>query len=87
MVVLPESEPLMGGSSFVDIGLKVVVHQYTGTAMAFKPEHLHGTTLSYGRANLIIAITFSRRVNDTWAEAVKREGEPLIAFEKVEDED
>lgn len=86
MVVSPESEPLTGGSSFVDIGLKVVVHQSTGTVTAFKPEHLHGTTVSHGLANSILAISFSRRVGDAWAEAAARDGKPVIAYEKVEDQ-
>ena len=87
MVVLPETEPSISGSSFVDIGLKVVVQQSTGTAIAFKPEHLHGTAVSRGLANSILAVTFSRRVSDAWTEAVAHEGKPLIAYEKVEDMD
>ena len=33
------------GSSFVDIILKVLVHQKAGTVMAFQPDFLHGTIL------------------------------------------
>jgi hypothetical protein len=36
--VLPDSESSIGGSSFVDISLKVVVQQDTGTVLAFMPE-------------------------------------------------
>jgi hypothetical protein len=68
---LPEQLPQHPkcGSSFVDIGLKVVVRQDRGTIMAFRPEYLHGTTLAYGAINSAIAITFSRRVSDAWEEA------------------
>ena len=79
-----EPEAAFGGSSFTDIGLKVVVQQDTGTVLAFKPDHLHGTTLSHGAANSIIAITFSRRVSDAWAKVLERQGRPLISQEAVE---
>lgn len=46
------------GSSFVDIGLKVVVRQAAGTMMAFQPECLHGTTISYGAVNTSMIISF-----------------------------
>ena len=39
------------GSSFVDVSLKVVIHQAIGTMMAFQPEQLHGTTKSNGAVN------------------------------------
>ena len=62
------------GSSFVDIGLKVVIRQATGTMMAFQPEHLHGTTFSHGAVNTSMIISFSRRVGDAWKEAQELEG-------------
>jgi hypothetical protein len=83
--ILPELEPAIHGSSFVDIGLKVVVRQDTGTVMAFKPDHLHGTTLSRGLANSILAITFSRRVSEAWVEAEAKR-KTLIAQERVEED-
>ena len=86
MVVLPETEPSISGSNFVDIGLKVVIQQSTGTAMAFKLEHLYpGTTVSRGLANLILAVTFSCHVSDVWTEAAACEGKPIIAYKKVDD--
>lgn len=63
----------------------MVVHQDTGTLVAFKPEELHGTTLSHGAGNSILAITFSRRVSDAWAEALalEHQGKSIISQEKV----
>ena len=61
------------------------MQQNTGTVLAFKPEHLHGTTLSHGAGNSIVAITFSCQVNDAWAEALKHQGRPYISHGKVEE--
>ena len=61
------------------------MQQDTGTVVAFKPEHLHGTTLSHGAGNSIVAITFSRQVSDAWAEALEHQGRPYISHEKVEE--
>ena len=77
--------PSNGGANFVDVGLKVVIQQETGTILAFKPEQLHGTTLSHGGANSIAAVTFSRRVSDAWADALAR-GQPLTSPKCVEGE-
>ena len=74
-----EPEHSIGGSRFVNIGLKVIVQQDTGTVVAFKPDNLHGTTLSHGVGNSILAITFYRRVNDAWAEALENQGRISIS--------
>jgi hypothetical protein len=79
--------PSTCGSGFVNIDLKVVVHQDTGTVIAFKPEHLHGTTLSHGAGNSLLKITFSRHVSDAWAEALERSGQPYISQEEGEKDD
>jgi len=62
------------GSSFVDIGLKVVVHQARGTVMAFQPEHLHGTTIAHGAINTGMSISFSRCVSEAWKDAEELNG-------------
>ena len=72
------------GSSFVDVNLKVVVRQATGTMMAFQPEQLHGTTISDGAVNTGMAITFSQRVGDAWKNAKKLRGKVDIASQAVE---
>lgn len=84
---LSELHPPACGSGFVDIDLKVVVHQDTGTVIAFKPEHLHGMALSHGAGNSLLKITFSRRVSDAWAEALERSGQPYISQEEGEKDD
>ena len=58
------------------------MQQDTGTILAFQPEQLHGTTLGHGGVNTIVAISFSRRVSDTWKEA-QAEGKPCISREHV----
>ena len=72
------------GSSFVDVGLKVVVRQATGTMMAFQPEQLHGTTIANGAVNTGMAITFSRRVSDAWNDAKELQGKVDVEAEAVE---
>lgn len=67
------------GSSFVDIGLKVVVHQARGTVMAFQPEHLHGTTIAHGAINTGMSISFSRRVSEAWKDAEELNGKVQIS--------
>ena len=62
------------GSSFVDVGLKVLVRQKAGTVMAFQPDFLPGTTLTNAAINKGVAICFSRRVGEAWQEAKKRDG-------------
>ncbi len=54
--------PPGGGANFVDVTLKVVVQQAQGTMLAFQSDHIHGTTVSYGTVNHIIAITFSKSI-------------------------
>ena len=63
--------PPGGGSSFVDITLGVVVRQAQGTLLVIRPEYLHGTTKSYGMWNATIAISFSKRLAEAWAEVKK----------------
>jgi len=72
------------GASFVDVGLKVVVRQATGTIMAFQPEQLHGTTISNGAVNTGMAITFSRRVGDAWNDAKKLQGKVDVEAEAMD---
>ena len=58
--------------------LKVVVKAASGTLFVFKPEQLHGTTLSHGAVNHNIAITFSQRVADGYRE-VHQKGEAVYS--------
>jgi hypothetical protein len=58
--------PAKGGGNFVDITLGVVVQQATGTLMAFKPEHLHGTTRLCGAHNRMCTITFSSHIAEAF---------------------
>jgi len=73
----PTIQPF-AGSSFVDIGLQVVVRHATGSMMAFQPEHLHGTTMSDGAVNMFLLISFSRRVGDAWKEAQELQGQVQV---------
>lgn len=52
------------GSSYVDLGLKVVVRAAPATLTAFQPEALHGTTFSGGAINYGLSMTATRRVRD-----------------------
>jgi len=52
------------GSSYVDIGLKVVVQSAAGTLSAFQPNHLHGTTFTGGIVNYGLSMTSTRRVHE-----------------------
>jgi hypothetical protein len=61
------------GASFVDVDLRVAVLQSPGTALAFQPARLHGTTIGQGARNHNIAISFSKRVADAWKEATETE--------------
>ena len=61
-----QAGPPGGGSSFVDVSLRVVVRQARGTMMAIKPEYLHGTTKGYGAVNSGVTIAFSERVGKAW---------------------
>jgi hypothetical protein len=69
-VLDPSIQPF-SGSSFVDVGLKVIVRQAIGTMMVFKPENLHATTLAHGAVNCFLLVSFSRRVYDAWKEALE----------------
>lgn len=62
--------PAGGGGNFVDITLRVVVRQATGTLMAFQPEYPHGTTRLCGAHNRTCAITFSTHILDAYKIAV-----------------
>lgn len=53
-----------GGASFVDVNLKVIVRQATGTGIAFQPDHMHGTTEAHGATSWSISHVFSQRVVD-----------------------
>ncbi|THH29403.1 hypothetical protein EUX98_g4773 [Antrodiella citrinella] len=53
-----------GGASFVDVNLKVIVRQATGTGIAFQPDHMHGTTKAHGATSWSISHVFSQRVVD-----------------------
>jgi hypothetical protein len=59
------------GASFVDVGLRVAVLQSAGTAIAFQPARLHGTTVGQGAINHNITISFSQRIADAWKEAAE----------------
>jgi len=63
---IPDDCPLPPGmgSSYVDVGLKVVVQSAAGTLSAFQPNHLHGTTFTGGIVNYGLSMTSTRRVND-----------------------
>ena len=67
-----------GGANFIDATLKVVVKAAPGTLFVFKPEQLHGTTLSHGAVNHNIAITFSQRVADGYRE-VHQKGQAVYS--------
>ncbi|KAK6972019.1 hypothetical protein R3P38DRAFT_3297240 [Favolaschia claudopus] len=54
--------PANGGGNFVDMTLKVVVHQAAGTLFAFNPAMGHGTTRLCGATNNLAAITFSSHI-------------------------
>lgn len=71
--------PLQGGGSFVDASLKVVVRQERGTMIAFRPDHMHGTSIMNGAVNAIISINFSSRVAEAWEKAGHSERAMVIA--------
>ncbi|KAJ3508985.1 hypothetical protein NLJ89_g5460 [Agrocybe chaxingu] len=52
------------GSSFVDLGLRVVVKSSVGTIMAFQPNELHGTTERHGTFNYGLSLTSTKCVRD-----------------------
>ncbi|KAK6974448.1 hypothetical protein R3P38DRAFT_3378644 [Favolaschia claudopus] len=58
--------PANGGGNFVDMTLKIVVHQAAGTLFAFNPAMGHGTTRLCGATNYLAAITFSSHIFKTF---------------------
>ncbi|THV00984.1 hypothetical protein K435DRAFT_854246 [Dendrothele bispora CBS 962.96] len=66
--LLPEdfSLPHGHGSSYVDLGLKVVVRSAPATLTAFRPEALHGTTFTGGAINFGLSFTATRRVREAY---------------------
>ena len=61
------------GASFVNVDLQVAVFQCRGTAFAFQPARLHGTTIGQGAVNHNITCRFSQRIADAWKEASETE--------------
>ena len=60
--------PSYGGANFVDVNLRVVVVNAPATLFAFKPTHVHGTTVSGGTTNYELTFAFSQRIADALAE-------------------
>ena len=50
----------------MDLNLQVLVKQAEHTAIAFQPDHFHGTTVSNGATNHIISIDFSCWLAEAW---------------------
>jgi hypothetical protein len=71
--------PQSGGGNFVDITLRVVVEQATGTLMAFCPKFRHGTTRLCGAHNRIVAITFSSHILKAYETAMRAGGCKLVS--------
>ncbi|KAK6972311.1 hypothetical protein R3P38DRAFT_2668552 [Favolaschia claudopus] len=64
------SAPSMpGGGNFVDMSLRVVVEQATGTLFIFDPTHKHGTTRLCGAHNYTASFTFSQRIMEAFEKA------------------
>lgn len=59
----------MPGGSFVDLGLRVVVHQTPGTLMGFQSNFHHGTTRLFGARNSLISINFSSHILEAYEKA------------------
>ncbi|KAF8960534.1 hypothetical protein BDZ97DRAFT_1704149 [Flammula alnicola] len=76
--------PPGGGSSFVDLSLKVVVRQALGTMMAIRPEFMHGTSMGYGAENSGVTISFSERIVEAW-ETARRLGITVESFQDTGD--
>ncbi|KAJ7650551.1 hypothetical protein FB45DRAFT_1077286 [Roridomyces roridus] len=60
------------GGNFVDLSLKVLVQQATGTLLAHCPEYLHGTTELAGIHACGITIPFTLRVKQQFDELVAK---------------
>ncbi|KAJ7754851.1 hypothetical protein B0H16DRAFT_1542098 [Mycena metata] len=65
----PARWPIGGGGNFVEMFLRVVVKQATGTLLAFDPSFQHGTTRLCGGHNRTITIAFSARIKDAFEDA------------------
>jgi hypothetical protein len=63
--------PAGGGGNFVDITLRIVVCQATGTLIAFQPEYPHGTTCLCGAHNRTCAVTFLAHILDAYRITVR----------------
>jgi hypothetical protein len=68
-----------GGANFVDVGLKVLVKQETGTLISFDSNYLHGTTQSVGAVNWSYALTFTKRLNNGWVALPEEKQREIIA--------
>lgn len=64
--------PSYGGANFVDVNLQVVVVNALATLFAFKPTHVHGTTVSGGTTNFELTFAFSQRIADAFAQLKDR---------------
>ncbi|KAE9385511.1 hypothetical protein BT96DRAFT_928761 [Gymnopus androsaceus JB14] len=60
--------PPYGGANFVNVNLCIVVVNAPGTLFAFKPDHVHGTTISGGTTYHELTFTFLKRISDALAE-------------------
>lgn len=65
--------PSYGGANFVDLNLRVVVVNAPATMFAFKPNHLHGTTVTGGTANCNLTFAFSRHIAEAFEDLEKEE--------------
>lgn len=65
----PSLWPVGGGGNFVDMTLKVVVKQATGTLFTFDPTFPHGTTRLCGAHNRTITIAFSAHIQEAFERA------------------
>ncbi|KAK7045248.1 hypothetical protein R3P38DRAFT_3347404 [Favolaschia claudopus] len=65
----PALWPAAGGGNFVDMSLRVVVEQATGTLFIFDPTHKHGTTRLCGAHNYTASFTFSQRIMEAFEKA------------------
>jgi hypothetical protein len=69
--------PVDGGGNFVDLTLRVVVKQATGTLMAFQPKFPHGTTRLCGAQNRMCTIAFSQHIYEAYK--IAAQGAKVIA--------
>ena len=64
----------------MDWNLQVLVKQAECTAIAFQPDHLHGTTVGNGATNHIISINLSCQLAEAW-KIIEDKGTYLISDE------